>query len=374
MSRRRYRRSSDGGSAVSVLIAAGAVCSWFFWPSFTQLAFPWQVAIAVLACSILLLLFLFAIDLFRAIHQRNLLRRALLALTPSEFEERVLLLLKDLGWTNLRLRGGSGDRGVDLEGEFQGQRYIVQCKRYNKAVPPSMVRDLAGALHIQRADRALLVTTSSFTRQGYEEVRDLPIELWDGDILARKIKEADALRTDPARRRNVWRGRVAVLATFAVANALCVLFAFVSAGAPTLTASAVRTSGAPSSTNITNASREGMVFPSPFSTSTTANNAQQPTALPVQADLTPASPEPTPTGRPVLTTTVFNGGNVRAAPNLRGAVLDQVHAGEIVELLGRSPDGNWFSIRNPRGQVGWTHRTLLNLDAGVDDRLEVLRP
>ncbi|MGB9752230.1 MAG: restriction endonuclease [Roseiflexus castenholzii] len=365
MSRRRSRRSSDAGIAVSNLLVA-PVCARLFWTPFTQLAFPWQVAAAVLACSILFLLFLFSIDLFRAIRQRNLLRKALLTLTPSEFEERVLLLLKDLGWTNLRLRGGSGDRGVDLEGEFQGQRYIVQCKRYSKAVPPSMVRDLAGALHIQRADRALLVTTSSFTRQGYEEARNQPIELWDGDILARKIKEADVLRTDPARRRNVWRGRVAVLATFAVANASCVLFAFVSASAPALTASAVRTSGAPSSTNITNASREGMVFPSPFSTSTTA--------IPVQADLPPASQAPTPTERPVLTTTVFNGGNVRAAPNLRGAVLDQIHAGEIVELLGRSPDGNWFYIRNPRNQVGWTHRTLLNLDAGVNDRLDVLRP
>jgi restriction system protein len=349
---------------VSILLVA-PVCAGFFWQSWTQLALAWQVAAVVLACSILFLLFLFFIDLFRALRQRALLQKALLALTPSEFEERVLLLLKDLGWTNLRLRGGSGDRGVDLEGEFQGQRYIVQCKRYTKAVPPSMVRDLAGALHIQRADRALLVTTSSFTRQGYEEARNQPIELWDGDILARKIKEADALRANPAHRRNAWRGRVAVLATFAVANASCVLFAFVSAGAPALTAPAARTSGAPSHTNVTN--------PTAIPVQTDIPPAS-PTAIPVQTDIPPASPAPTPTERPVLTTTVFNGGNVRAAPNLRGAVLDQVHAGEIVELLGRSPDGNWFYIRNPRNQVGWTHRTLLNLDAGVDDRLDVLRP
>ena len=60
---------------------------------------------------------------------------------------------------------------------------------------------------------------------------------------------------------------------------------------------------------------------------------------------------------------------MRAAPNMRGTVLDQVHAGEIVELLGRSADGNWLYIRNPRGQVGWTHRTLLSLTTGVDEHL-----
>ncbi|MDW8214124.1 MAG: restriction endonuclease [Roseiflexaceae bacterium] len=321
---------------------------------------------AVLACSTLFLLVLFFVDLFHAIRRRNLLRRELSALKPAEFEERVLLLLKDLGWTNLRLRGGSGDRGVDLEGEFQGQRYVVQCKRYSKPVPPSMVRDLAGALHIQRADRALLVTTSSFTRQGYEEVRNLPIELWDGDVLARKIEEAAALRADPSQQRNVRRGRFAVLMALAVFNASCALFAFVSAGPPQLASPAVRQSGAPSSGSIAGAPAASSVFPTFSPTRVIVNEDQQPTA--------PPSPALTPTERAVPTTTVFNGGNVRAAPNLRGTVLDQVHAGEIVELLGRSPDGNWFYIRNPRGQTGWTHRTLLNLEAGLEERLEVLRP
>jgi restriction system protein len=59
---------------------------------------------------------------------------------------------------------------------------------------------------------------------------------------------------------------------------------------------------------------------------------------------------------------------------MRGTVLDQVHAGEIVELLGRSADGNWLYIRNPRGQVGWTHRTLLTLEADISERLEVVAP
>lgn len=229
-----------------------------------------------------------------------------------------------------------------------------------------MVRDLAGALHIQRADRALLVTTSSFTRQGYEEVRDLPIELWDGDILVRKIEEATALRADPSQQRNAWRKRFVALTALAIFNASCALLAFVNAGPPTLASPTVRQSGDPSPESISGAPAESIVFPTFSPTRFIVNGKQQPTATP--------SPAPTPTERAVLTTTVFNGGNVRAAPNLRGTVLDQVHAGEIVELIGRSPYGTWLYIRNPRGQVGWTHRSLLNLEAGVEERLDVLRP
>lgn len=136
MSRRRYRRSSDAGGAISGLLIAGMACAWIFWPAFTGLAFPWQIAVAVLTFSILLLFVLFLVDLFRAIHRRNLLRRELLALKPAEFEERVLLLLKDLGWTNLRLRGGSGDRGSIWRASFRdnvtlfsASGIVNQCRR-----------------------------------------------------------------------------------------------------------------------------------------------------------------------------------------------------------------------------------------------------
>ena len=65
---------------------------------------------------------------------------------------------------------------------------------------------------------------------------------------------------------------------------------------------------------------------------------------------------------------------MRSAPDLQAAVLDQVNAGESVTLLGRSPDGTWLQIRNFRGKVGWTHRTLLTLEPAVEQRLPVVAP
>lgn len=72
-----------------------------------------------------------------------------------------------------------------------------------------------------------------------------------------------------------------------------------------------------------------------------------------------------------LTATVFNGGNVRAAPNLQGEVLDQINANESVELLERTPDGVWFRIVNERGVEGWVHQTLLTIDARVFEQVPV---
>ncbi len=62
---------------------------------------------------------------------------------------------------------------------------------------------------------------------------------------------------------------------------------------------------------------------------------------------------------------VFNGGNVRAEPSLRGSVLDQIHAGETLQLRARNTAGTWYQITNPRGTTGWVHVSLLRIDPNV---------
>ena len=86
----------------------------------------------------------------------------------------------------------------------------------------------------------------------------------------------------------------------------------------------------------------------------------------------PTTAAPAPSAVPVVT--VFNGGNLRVAPELQAAVLDQIHAGETVALLGRSADGQWLQVRDMRGPMGWVHRTLLTLEPGVDAALPAIAP
>jgi restriction system protein len=347
MARRTTKQSADEGRAGIAFLFLFGLASLYRWVE--ALPVPWKIASSVLAISAILLLAWSFTSLIRKRYRRRLLEKELLDLNPTQFEERVQLLLADLGWTELQRRGGSGDRGVDLVGECEGLRYVVQCKRYTKRVPPAMVRDLVGALHIQKADRALLVTTSGFTKQGHAEVRDQHVELWDGDILAAQIARAAALRADPLRVRAARRRTGAIVYAGMLLNSVLVAWAFAAVGPPPLSAPPVgaRDSRPPAPTP--------MLSATPSLAPTTAPTAQ-----------------PTPSAVPVAA--VFNGGNVRAAPALQATVRDQVNAGETVALLGRSPDRQWIQVRDARGQVGWVHRTLLTIDPAIDAALAVSAP
>lgn len=105
--------------------------------------------------------------------------------TPTQFEHWVAERLTELGWQQVRVMGGRGDRGVDIRGTYQGKRCIVQCKHYpNKLIPPNEVRALIGTRNIQRAQRAYLVTSGRFGDQCFKEIHRKPIELWDLESLA----------------------------------------------------------------------------------------------------------------------------------------------------------------------------------------------
>jgi restriction system protein len=119
-------------------------------------------------------------------------------LSPEAFEARVGVLLSDMGWTNVQQMGGAGDRGIDLRAERDGLTYVVQCKYYkDNKVPPDKVRDLLGTKTRQNADRAILVTTSDFTKQGREEARG-HVELWNGETLLKLLTRVEEAQETPA--------------------------------------------------------------------------------------------------------------------------------------------------------------------------------
>ncbi len=360
----RRSRSHSSPPAELDRISALLVFAIIFGSLALNLSIWWTISLITAGLTIVL----FIHHWLRAERLRRLRRQQLLALSPSEFEQRVALLLEDLGWQRIMVRGGSGDRGVDITAERDGLRYIIQCKRYTKPVGPNYVRDLVGALQIQQADRAILVTTSNFTPQSRLEARGQALELWDDQVLLQRIEEADRLRAQQQPRRN---GRTALLVVGAATVNLAVIgVAFLLSGMPVI-ASGVGQTGLPLLSGVA------------ANTSTRRDQAAAPTATPsptasptatARPSPTP-SPTPIPTATPVpLTASVFNGGNVRAAPNLNGTVLDQIHAYETVILLGRSSDGVWLRIINPRQQEGWVHRSLLTIDPAIEAALPVITP
>jgi flagellar FliL protein len=84
-------------------------------------------------------------------------------------------------------------------------------------------------------------------------------------------------------------------------------------------------------------------------------------------------PTPTTTPNASLTATVFNGGNLRDQPTLSGKVLDQINAGEKVQLLEKTRDGAWYKITNIRNKTGWVSKTLLTIAQSVIDQVPLTK-
>ena len=97
---------------------------------------------------------------------------------------------------SLRLKSGgqTGDGGIDGHGIIRLNGLVsfpvlFQCKRYTGSVTPSQVRDFRGAM-AGRADKGLVITTGTFTRDAKREaIREgCRPDLIDGDLLLDSLR------------------------------------------------------------------------------------------------------------------------------------------------------------------------------------------
>ena len=136
-------------------------------------------------------------------------------ITPAAFERLAQRLLRESGFFQVEVTGKVGDGGIDGKGIVRVSgllsfHVIFQCKRYRGSVTPSQIRDFRGAMQ-GRADKGLVITTGTFTREAIKEAtRDgaPPIDLIDGELLCDKLKElklgVDTKLTETIDIRNEW--------------------------------------------------------------------------------------------------------------------------------------------------------------------------
>jgi len=114
---------------------------------------------------------------------------------PDAFERLCQRLLRESGFTQVEVTGRSGDGGIDGNGLVRlagllSFPVVFQCKRYRNTISSNVIRDFRGAM-IGRADKGLIITTGSFTRDALlEATRDgaPPIDLIDGGQLMDRLK------------------------------------------------------------------------------------------------------------------------------------------------------------------------------------------
>ncbi|GAA4053460.1 restriction endonuclease [Agromyces indicus] len=121
---------------------------------------------------------------------------ALLTMSPSAFEDLAKRLLREAGFVNVKVRGRSGDGGIDGEGVYRplpliGFQVYWQSKRYSGTVSAEDVRNFRGAM-VGRGDKGLFITTGTFTGPARDEAAREgapPIDLIDGPALAELLAQ-----------------------------------------------------------------------------------------------------------------------------------------------------------------------------------------
>jgi restriction system protein len=117
------------------------------------------------------------------------------AMPADAFERLCQRLLRESGFVQVEVTGRSGDGGIDGKGIIKlgsilSFHVVFQCKRYKETVSSPVIRDFRGAM-MGRADKGLIITTGTFTRDArIEALRDgaPPLDLVDGDDLVQMLK------------------------------------------------------------------------------------------------------------------------------------------------------------------------------------------
>jgi len=108
-------------------------------------------------------------------------------LKGSEFEEYLKNLFGLLGYTVIKT-SLSRDQGADLIISKDGEKVVVQAKKYEGKVSNKAVQEIVAAKNYYKANKAMVVTNSSFTKSAIDLALANHVELWDGKKLKNVIE------------------------------------------------------------------------------------------------------------------------------------------------------------------------------------------
>ncbi len=170
-------RREFGSSLLLAVCVAAAVQAWN-----TTRSGTWTV---LAAASPLVLVLLFILLRWDA------RRKALLSsgievidrMTGEEFEELLLAHFQAQGYTGTLTPETTGDYGADLILERNGQRTVIQAKRYKNVVGIAAVQQVIGAIKYYQAESGMVITNSTYTPNAERLAQANGIELIDREQL-----------------------------------------------------------------------------------------------------------------------------------------------------------------------------------------------
>jgi HJR/Mrr/RecB family endonuclease len=110
------------------------------------------------------------------------------SMSGQEFEHLVENVLLSIG-ADVTRTPKSGDQGVDLMVRFKGLKLAIQCKRSAASVGNKAVQEIVSGKLFYKADHALVVSDSRFTKSARQLASSLDVHLVRHLGLPQKVRE-----------------------------------------------------------------------------------------------------------------------------------------------------------------------------------------
>lgn len=107
-------------------------------------------------------------------------------MTGIEFEEFLKAHFEEIGY-KAKMTPTTNDYGADLILNKDGEKIVVQAKRWNDKVGNTAVQEIVSAKGYYKADRAMVITNSYYTNNAYELAKANNVELWDRNNLIKNL-------------------------------------------------------------------------------------------------------------------------------------------------------------------------------------------
>lgn len=99
------------------------------------------------------------------------------------FEHFCADVLRQNGYSNVKVTQGSGDQGVDILAERDNIKYAIQCKHYSQSVGNKAVQEIYTGMRFYHCHVGIVMTNNYFTQSAKDLAKENGIVLWDRDYL-----------------------------------------------------------------------------------------------------------------------------------------------------------------------------------------------
>lgn len=140
------------------------------------------IVIGILVVSFIII----AIRLFQRKRKKEMLLNSGIdiidRMSGFDFEKLVLVHFEKLGYKGEVTRA-TNDYGADLILQKDGEKIVVQAKRWRDKVGIKAIQEVVGAINYYKANKGMVITNSYFTPNAKELAVSNNIDLWDRNVL-----------------------------------------------------------------------------------------------------------------------------------------------------------------------------------------------